>query len=318
MIKPRQKLVIDPACSRDGAAEPTRHIPSCLPPFILTSFPSLVVFISVGVVFLYCSVRVPPLATCLSGAPLRHLCLFLTTQQQCSEPANKWNCYCTKKIWWWIILLPIPAVLLDTLMHSNKGINAQCRQVHTDTHQSLFVLHRHFLEIHKADSGCWLPSHKLLSHCPCPAALSHINKTTVVLLCTYANVLIKCAINNSSPAECSAVETIVSRRQPVSPLMSVFLVVHYLRGGEYLAEPSSLCMFRPADINIWWRSLHTIAARCPDNVHSGLGHVHCTFSEVYTNLLCYLTRLRIHVICHVRKSVFGEVCQPVFMWSFVR
>lgn len=73
-----------------------------------------------------------------------------------------------------------------------------------------------------------------------------------VLLCTYANVLIKCAINNSSPAEWSVVGTTASQRHPVSPLMSLFLVVHYVRQGEYLPKPSFffLCMFMPADINI--------------------------------------------------------------------
>lgn len=80
-------------------------------------------------------------------------------------------------------------------MHSIKEINTQCQQVHTDAHQSLLVLHRYCVEINKAvDAGY------LCTHCYHIAPLSqhsHLNKPTVVLLCTYANVLIKCAINNS-------------------------------------------------------------------------------------------------------------------------
>lgn len=193
-------------------------------------------------------------------------------------------------MWWWIILLPtpIPTVLLVTLMHSNKGINTQCQQVHTDAHQSLCRSTQR--------SVCWLLLHKLLSHCPCLPALLHIYKPTV-LLCTYANVLIKCAINNSSPAEWN-------NSQPEAPCLPFDVFIPCCSLSESRRVPgSSLCMFRPAHINIWCLSLHTTAARCPDSVHSGLGHVHSTFSEVYTNLLCDLTWLRIHMMLDVREGV---------------
>lgn len=181
--------------------------------------------------------------------------------------------------------------VLSVLLDTQVGINTQWQQVDTSGNKAV-------------NAGY----HMAL----CLTALSHINNHTVVLLCTYANVLIKCAINNLSTGECWVVET-ASQRHSAFPLMSLFLVVHYLRGGEHLPELSSPCMFRPAGINIWWLSLHTIAARCPDSVQSGPGHVLFLWGFLQ---LSDLVKNPHDSWC--QRGAVRYFCQPVFMWLFIR
>lgn len=95
------------------------------------------------------------------------------------------------------------------------------------------------------------------------------------LLCTYSNILIKCAINNSSPADSSGVETTACQRPHVSLLCLSFLVFSFPERSRVPAW--TFFSLHVADINIWWLSLHTMAARYPGSVHSGVGHGHSTF-----------------------------------------